>query len=62
MEVQAPYVLKRPLNIPRKTLMGPGPSNCSPRVLEAIGKDVVGHMHEEVFQVKFVDLDMIFAG
>lgn len=51
MEVKPPEILKRPLNIPKKLLMGPGPSNCSPRVLEAMGKDVVGHMHQEVFEV-----------
>lgn len=51
MDVNPPEVLRKPLNIPRKTLMGPGPSNCSPRVLEAMSKDVLGHMHKEVFQV-----------
>ncbi|KAJ8918587.1 hypothetical protein NQ315_013092 [Exocentrus adspersus] len=50
MEVKAPESLKKPLNIPQKTLMGPGPSNASPRVMYAVGQNVLGHMHSEVFQ------------
>ncbi|XP_018567538.1 serine--pyruvate aminotransferase, mitochondrial [Anoplophora glabripennis] len=51
MDTKPPEVLKNPVNVPYKTLMGPGPSNCSPRVLYAIGRNVLGHMHSEVFQV-----------
>jgi len=32
------------LNPPKRILMGPGPSDIHPRVLEAIGKDTVGHL------------------
>lgn len=32
------------LNPPKRTLMGPGPSDIHPRVLEAIGKSTVGHL------------------
>ena len=33
-----------PLNMPPRLLLGPGPSNPHPRVLEAIGSGVVGHL------------------
>ena len=33
-----------PLNPPVRTLMGPGPSDIHPRVLEAMGKGTVGHL------------------
>lgn len=33
-----------PLNPPIRTLMGPGPSDIHPRVLQAIGKNTVGHL------------------
>ncbi|KAJ8945489.1 hypothetical protein NQ318_002534 [Aromia moschata] len=50
MDVSAPVILKHPLVIPHRILMGPGPSNSSPRVLHAVGQTVLGHMHPEVFQ------------
>lgn len=49
--IEAPESLKQPLRLPYKILMGPGPSNCYPRVLHAVGHQVLGHMHPEVFQV-----------
>lgn len=33
-----------PLNPPERLLMGPGPSNPDPRVLQAMGKNPVGHL------------------
>ncbi|XP_034490130.1 serine--pyruvate aminotransferase, mitochondrial [Drosophila innubila] len=51
MEVPPPLVLKRHLFVPSKTLMGPGPSNCSQRVLEAMSNPVLGHMHPECLQI-----------
>ncbi|EDW62300.1 serine--pyruvate aminotransferase, mitochondrial [Drosophila novamexicana] len=51
MEVPPPLVLKRALFVPSKTLMGPGPSNCSQRVLEAMSNPVLGHMHPECLQI-----------
>ena len=29
---------------PRRTLMGPGPSDVHPRVLEALGRPTIGHL------------------
>jgi len=40
-----------PLNPPIRTLMGPGPSDIHPRVLEAIGKPTVGHLDPYYLQV-----------
>ncbi|RZB77501.1 serine--pyruvate aminotransferase, mitochondrial, partial [Asbolus verrucosus] len=51
MDIAPPKVLKKPLQVPRKTLMGPGPSNCSPRVMNAIGQPILGHMHPETFKI-----------
>lgn len=51
MEVLPPVELKNPLTVPQKLLMGPGPSNASPRVLQALSQPVLGHMHPELFQV-----------
>jgi len=33
-----------PFNPPRRTLMGPGPSDVSPRVLEALARPTIGHL------------------
>lgn len=40
-----------PLNPPIRTLMGPGPSDIHPRVLEALGKPTVGHLDSYYLQV-----------
>ena len=40
-----------PLNPPRRILLGPGPSNPHPRVLEALSAPVVGHLDPEFFKV-----------
>jgi len=40
-----------PLNPPIRTLMGPGPSDIHPRVLEAIGKPTVGHLDPYYLQI-----------
>jgi len=51
MEVPPPLCLKRPLYVPNKTLMGPGPSNCSQRVLNSLSNPVLGHLHPECLQI-----------
>ena len=33
-----------PDTLPRRLLLGPGPSNVSPRVLSAMGQPLVGHL------------------
>ncbi|GAB5576152.1 serine--pyruvate aminotransferase [Prionailurus iriomotensis] len=52
--VAPPEALLRPLSIPNRLLLGPGPSNLAPRVLVAGGKQMIGHMHKEMFQVGHV--------
>ena len=46
-----PECLLRPMNFPRKTLMGPGPSNAPPRILNASALPLLGHLHPEFIQV-----------
>ena len=40
-----------PLNPPKRILLGPGPSNPHPRVLEALSAPVVGHLDPEFFKI-----------
>lgn len=58
LTVPPPQALLQPLVVPRKLLLGPGPSNISARVQEAGGKPMIGHMHTEMFQI----MDEIKAG
>lgn len=36
---------------PQRTLMGPGPSDVSPRILEAMGKPTIGHLDPEFIRM-----------
>jgi hypothetical protein len=58
MEVEVPKELLKPLQLPQRILTGPGPSNCSQRVLQALRQQVLGHMHPEVFQVSHRSADL----
>ena len=49
--VAPPAALSKPLFIPSRLLLGPGPSNLPPRVMAAGGLPVLGPMHQEVHQV-----------
>ncbi|XP_059249874.1 alanine--glyoxylate aminotransferase isoform X2 [Mustela nigripes] len=49
--VPPPKALLKPLSIPNRLLLGPGPSNLAPRVLAAGGLQMIGHMHKEMFQI-----------
>ncbi|KAM5229027.1 alanine--glyoxylate aminotransferase [Ctenodactylus gundi] len=49
--VAPPEALRKPLSIPNKLLMGPGPSNLPPRVLAAGALQMLGHMHKETYQI-----------
>ncbi|XP_068819917.1 alanine--glyoxylate aminotransferase isoform X2 [Capricornis sumatraensis] len=49
--VAPPAALSKPLFIPSRLLLGPGPSNLTPRVMAAGGLPVLGHMHQEVYQI-----------
>lgn len=49
--MEAPRSLRKPLIVPHKVLMGPGPSNCPPRVLHALSQPVLGHLHTETTKI-----------
>lgn len=40
-----------PLNPPKRLLMGPGPTTVEPRVYEAMGQPIVGHLDPYFFEV-----------
>ncbi len=43
--------LHLPMNVPRKLLLGPGPSNAPPRILAASALPLLGHLHPEFLKV-----------
>lgn len=49
--VAPPEALLKPLVVPSRLLLGPGPSNLAPRVLAAGGLQMIGHMHKEMYQI-----------
>ncbi|XP_062987609.1 alanine--glyoxylate aminotransferase [Elgaria multicarinata webbii] len=49
--VPPPAPLLQPLSVPDRLLLGPGPSNSSPRILSAGGRQLIGHMHKEMIQI-----------
>lgn len=49
--VPPPEALSKPLSVPKRLLLGPGPSNLAPRVLAAGSLRMIGHMQKEMFQV-----------
>ncbi|KAJ6669156.1 hypothetical protein lerEdw1_007965 [Lerista edwardsae] len=49
--VPPPAPLLQPLSVPERLLLGPGPSNCPPRVLSAGGRQLIGHVHKEMVQI-----------
>ncbi|XP_027753454.1 serine--pyruvate aminotransferase isoform X2 [Empidonax traillii] len=58
LHVRPPQTLLRPLVVPERLLLGPGPSNVPHRIQAAGGRQLLGHMHPEVLQV----MDEIKAG
>lgn len=51
VSIPPPQCLKKPLAVPHRYMLGPGPSNVPPRISEAAAKPVIGHMHPEIFEV-----------
>lgn len=41
----------KPLNVPSRILMGPGPSDVHPRVLQAMATPMIGHMDPEFMKI-----------
>jgi hypothetical protein len=56
LAVGPPQVLKQPIHVPVKIMMGPGPSNVSDRVLQAQALPTIGHLHPEYCKVLFKEL------
>lgn len=51
--ITPPESLKKPLEVPEKLMMGPGPSNYPQRVRDAMCKPILGHLHPETLQVSY---------
>lgn len=49
--IPPPACMLRPLEAPLRYLFGPGPSNVPPRILAAGGKPIIGHLHQEMYEV-----------
>merc|ERR1711971_743303 len=47
LDVSSPASLAEPINVPLKTMTGPGPSNVNDRVLQAQALPTLGHLHPE---------------
>ncbi|KAG8042745.1 hypothetical protein G9C98_005385 [Cotesia typhae] len=43
--------LLQSMKVPKRLLLGPGPSNLSERVIKAISNPLLGHMHLETFKM-----------
>lgn len=49
--VPPPGILREPLQVPKKTLLGPGPSNPHPAIIEAMTLPILGYLHPEFLAV-----------
>jgi len=58
LDVPSPPSLSTPIQVPLKTLTGPGPSNVSDRVLQAQALPTLGHLHPEFTKI----MDDVKAG
>lgn len=50
-EVPKPKCFDDEMYVKEKRLMGPGPSNPPERVLHALSKPIMGHLHPETLKV-----------
>uniref|UniRef100_UPI00358EC762 alanine--glyoxylate aminotransferase isoform X2 n=1 Tax=Myxine glutinosa TaxID=7769 RepID=UPI00358EC762 len=55
---EPPAQLRQPMYVPKRLLLGPGPTNASPRVLQAGSLQLLGHLHPEFCQI----MDDVRAG
>jgi alanine-glyoxylate transaminase/serine-glyoxylate transaminase/serine-pyruvate transaminase len=51
--------LPPPVNLPNRTLLGPGPSPVHPRVLQALSRPVVGHLDPEFLKIMDQSMEML---
>lgn len=56
IEIEKPASLAGPLRVREKRLLGAGPSNPPETVLRALGRPMMGHLHPETLQVRFLSL------
>ncbi|PNJ10390.1 alanine--glyoxylate aminotransferase isoform X1 [Pongo pygmaeus] len=49
--VHPPKALLKPLSIPNRLLLGPGPSNLAPRIMAAGGLQIIGPMSKDMYQI-----------
>nr|XP_004033507.4 alanine--glyoxylate aminotransferase isoform X2 [Gorilla gorilla gorilla] len=49
--VTPPKALLKPLSIPNRLLLGPGPSNLAPRIMAAGGLQMIGPMSKDMYQI-----------
>jgi len=42
--------MSQQLKLPRRYLMGPGPSDAHPRVLAAMSRPLIGHLDPEIYK------------
>ena len=61
LTVSPPEILKTPMSIPEKTLLGPGPSNVPDRILQAMALPTIGHLHPEFTKVRYFSKLSIFT-
>lgn len=58
VEYKPSALILKPIEVPVRLLLGPGPSNPHPRVQHASGMQLVGHLHPEFYAI----MDEIQAG
>jgi len=49
--IPPPDVLFKPLQVPKKLLLGPGPSNPHPAIIEAMTQPILGYLHPEFLEI-----------
>ena len=50
--IPKPKSILKPLQMPEKLLLGPGPSNPAPEVYEAMMQPMQGYLHKQTLDVK----------
>ncbi|XP_077205337.1 alanine--glyoxylate aminotransferase isoform X2 [Paroedura picta] len=50
--IPPPAALLKPMSVPDRLLLGPGPTSCSPRILSACGRQLIGHVSKEMIQIR----------
>ncbi|XP_067008151.1 alanine--glyoxylate aminotransferase isoform X2 [Anabrus simplex] len=51
VEIAKPSSFLKPLYVPQYTMLGPGPTNCHPRVMHAMSLPMISPIHDEAYQL-----------